>query len=321
MMATTTRPMEIRDDTPDDIRQNSFLEWISPALLFVDESYARPIVQATLDRLKSDWNWRALTTLSVSLRPGPKEQYAILDGRHRYLAALALNIKELPCRVQIDLTVEEESLLVPKLNDQRHFQPIDRFRANLRGGDPEAVEVAAICAKEGIPIDMSGSGYRGRAVAISTILAIYREAGAMRLSTVMAMLKLAFGNEERVAVSAAIGGMSLFIARYAHVAEMARVVLKLKQTGPDVMLRKARAQHADNGGTVASGWGRALRAEYNKGLSPEKRLGEWEERHYTEEARARIKASTTAYNRSESGRERARQNRLAVLARKRNGQH
>ncbi len=130
---------------------------IDKSMLRVDRSYQRDHTAHRSKQMARAFSWTACGALSVVYRDGV---YYIIDGQHRYEAALVrADIKELPCMVFPIETVQEEAKGFLDTNTL-HRQPrmIERFRAMLKLGDKNAVFVNDLINSSGYSIATSSHG-------------------------------------------------------------------------------------------------------------------------------------------------------------------
>lgn len=119
-------------------------------LLELDETYQR-VLTRTVHQLIEEWDLARCNFLLVSYRDG---KFYIIDGQHRYFAAKAKGILELPCIILTDLTQSEEALVFARQNrNVAQLTPFDTYKANLACGDASFeevfidMEIARICDK------------------------------------------------------------------------------------------------------------------------------------------------------------------------------
>lgn len=262
------------DGLPREVREQTLYDWVPVGRMFVD-AYARPVSEARVKALAENWDIKAVNTLVVSLRDADG-RFAVIDGNHRRLAAERLEIAELPCRVCIDLTYEQEADLFNKLNTTNKPTALDRFRARIEAGDPTSLEIRATLRTRGLDVAVHGPG-PGKVQAVYELERIHGSQGATFLREVVDVLHDAFGDAQRAYSTLSLGGMAAFWVRYRTQAERGRVIDRLKTTGPDLMLQRAGAMRAAIGTEARSAWGRALHALYNQGLRNHQ-LPEWQDK-------------------------------------------
>lgn len=149
-------------------------ELVALDALVTDGRFNRPVSSAWVDNLVSNFSGRAFGTITTSRRRDGS--LVILDGQHRVESLRALGLDEerrcIPAVVHEGLSLEDEAYLVKILNDDKAFNPYDKFRALLTAGDPEARHITSICEKLGLRI---GSGSRdGVVTAVSTLRRVYK---------------------------------------------------------------------------------------------------------------------------------------------------
>lgn len=275
-----------------EIDERSLFDPKAPvALMFVD-NYGRPVRQSNLNRLIREWEPLACHPLVLSLR-NDTGKLAVLDGNHRRLAAIRLGIEILPAKVVMDLTYQEEARLFAILNTHAMPTAMDRFRARLEAGEPQAVVIRNTLRHHGLELGLGST--KGRVRAVSALDRVYAAMGQDVLNTAIGLLARAFGQDDRAYVTTAIMGMAAFVIRYADLMDPKRVVDRLRQTGTDALLRLADQQRHANRVTPDIGWGRALRNIYNERLRSGQ-LPEWPERVVSAKGRLAIAENARRVN-------------------------
>ena len=124
-------------------------------LLDVDYSYQR-VRTAHVNKIYDNWDEKRCDFLIVSYRNGV---FYIIDGQHRYYAALARGVKNLPCIIKTGMTMEDEAYEFVKWNTSRKpLSPFDTYKANIACGNEKIPEVKVdmtikkVCDKYGITI-------------------------------------------------------------------------------------------------------------------------------------------------------------------------
>lgn len=291
-MATTPKPRHL-DVIPvrpvreqeghgltQEVRDKTLFAWIPVQKMFVD-SYGRTANTKKVDRLVATFDWNALGTILVSMRDD--DTYAIIDGHHRYCAACIKGYEEMPCRVFIDLTFEQEADLYLKFNTVNQQSALDKFRARLQRNDLDAVMVQSILRIEGLDIAFSGPG-PGKVMAVSALDQVYAKSGSKVLSASLRVLKASFGDATKNFTGSAIQGAALFMDRYLPVYDEHRLVMKLKEIGVEGLRARSFALRAAvEQGRSDAVLGQAMRLIYNEGLRLNK-LPEWNDRSTTTKA-------------------------------------
>jgi hypothetical protein len=198
------------------------------AKTFVDDRYARPIHEPLVRKLLREWDERALGTIMLSLRPDG--WFAIIDGQHRIEAAKRMHMTELPARIYIDLTVEEEARLYRLFAVRKQQSTMDRFRAGIVEGDPGLLRIRRIVEALGMRVQ-SGHYGEGSLAAVGTLARVYARYGPDMLDLVLRTLYAAFGRDSRAYSHAMLNGLAAFIVRYEEHCDWVRLVRRMKEEG------------------------------------------------------------------------------------------
>lgn len=117
-------------------------KFIDKNLLSIDHRYQRKgIKNSRVLEFSRNWSWIACNCLSIIYR---HEQYWIIDGQHRKLAAdKRTDIESLPCMIyKCDDNIEKEAEAFLTINTRRiSMHPYDKFRALLIKKDDVAIKV------------------------------------------------------------------------------------------------------------------------------------------------------------------------------------
>ena len=131
-------------------------------LLDVDYSYQR-VRSSHVNDIFDNWDDDLCDFLIVSYRDGI---FYIIDGQHRYYAALTKGIKNLPCIIMMGLTMEDEARLFVNINlPRKSLNPYDTYKANIANGNESIPEVKIdmtikrVCEKYHIEVKKSTDNY------------------------------------------------------------------------------------------------------------------------------------------------------------------
>ena len=124
-------------------------------LLDVDYSYQR-VRTSHVNEIHDEWDNDQCDYLIVSYRD---DKFYIIDGQHRYYAALMRGIENLPCIIRTGLEMEDEARIFVKMNSSRKpLKPYDTYKANIANGNESIPEVKTdmtikrICDKYNISV-------------------------------------------------------------------------------------------------------------------------------------------------------------------------
>lgn len=144
--------------------------------LTIDTAYQRADNDNKVLGIARDFNWIAFGALSVSRRPNG--QLCVIDGQHRWLAAMKrADVTMLPCVVYDMDGVDGEAKGFLQINKGRKpLSSLDTFKAKIVSGDETAAEVRKLAHENGFEINNTGSANTLRCVAaIERMLELKRE--------------------------------------------------------------------------------------------------------------------------------------------------
>lgn len=275
-------------EIPPDVERETVGEMVPVMSMFADGLYSRGIGEALVQQMAADFDRSAVGVLYVSLRPDGR--YAVLDGNHRWAAAMAAGITRLPCRVYLDLTPDQEAALFAKFNrDRRAMRPGEIFKARLAARESRAMEIQRIVHGFQLDLALTGGAEAGRIQAVATLDKIYSVHGAIGLREVLALAHEAWGREARAYTQQVLSGLAAFWVRYRHQYTRSRFIDRLKLAGPTQLLAKSNAfRTVVIGMSPEQAFGRTLLETYNGGLRPQSRLPEWPSKAQGDTAKANV---------------------------------
>lgn len=239
--------------------------------------YQRTPNMSRVKKIARNWDWGMYEPLVVSERKdGPRAgELFIVDGQHRYLAALEIfpEWQELPALVR-PMTFEEEALRFARQGENRGgVNSRDLFRAKVEARDPDALDILAIIEEHGFRISYLGGGNEsGGSVitAISTLVSIYNGMGRDILRLALHVSSSAFPPSVQGRTDGRIiGGIAHFLY-YFPVIKIPTLIEKLGR--PEAHPRRLLQNSAvySMGGNKAGGnvaVSHAILDQYNRGTS------------------------------------------------------
>lgn len=175
--------------------------------LIVDPAYQRELDEKRVEKIVTEFDPALLGTLEVSVRNGKS---AVFDGQHRLAALKEVGETSAPCLVHEGLSVPEEAMLFVRLQTERRaLKPLDRFKARLRAGEEEALEIAQAAKDAGYVIS-SGGGDDNRIGAVTALDRVYQRGGPPLLQDALFLLSTWKG-EPGGTDGALIEGLGIFI--------------------------------------------------------------------------------------------------------------
>lgn len=136
------------------------MAWVDINKLDVDNSYQRNTngyrSKENIKKIVSNFCWEEFTPITVVKTE--KGTYNIIDGQHRYKAAVALgDIKELPCWIINKTSVKKQADTFIGINKNRvSTNPYDLYKAQIATENPDAIMIDNFCNKAGIIIPFDG---------------------------------------------------------------------------------------------------------------------------------------------------------------------
>lgn len=276
--------------TPEFIKElhaNSKIEKISLAKLKVDYTYQRDVSETLVDEIANNWDEVASELVLVSNR-GTREKGGdvqgglfIVNGQHRSKAAAKRGETEIWARVidlrKVDDPAEVEAGFRLKTNVRLGDRPLERFKAQLRAGDPESIAIRDMLARYGTEINVQPNPDIG-INAVSTIEAIYRLDEGALLKDLLELVKDAYGTVGgRNAQSPLLKGLAWFIEKHSRESDRTRLVSKLQGIGQSQLGARARMSKATQGGSLWLNYYRMIVDIYNEQLRDRNRL-QWKQR-------------------------------------------
>jgi hypothetical protein len=123
---------------------------------YVDEHFQRPLKDAFVQKIISNFDEKMLGVLIVNKRPDTNgSTYSITDGQQRRAALMQLNRKT-AAAVVFEIDEKEEANLFNALQrERRAVTSLERHKAAVYGGDPIAVRLDRITKQNGFTIASS----------------------------------------------------------------------------------------------------------------------------------------------------------------------
>lgn len=214
--------------------------------LIVDEAYQRHLDERRVEKIAEEFDPALLGTLEVSQRNGKS---AIFDGQHRFAALKQLGVKDAPCLVHQNLSVQDEAMLFVKLQTQRKsLRPLDRFRGRLTAGEEAAQRIRDVVENHGYMI--AESGHPHCIGAVTALDRVYARGGAALLDATLKYVSI-YRDEPKGTDGAIIEGIAIALDKYRDNPRMDGLWEPLSQITAGSILRKAIAILESGGGSAS----------------------------------------------------------------------
>lgn len=243
-------------------RTKNNTDWIPFGALRVDPAYQRSVVTTRVAYLAKNWDDKNVGLLTVSFRDGA---YWVVDGQHRYLAAMERGLLDhkVLCQVHRDLTREQEAKLFAALNDQRAPTAYDLYKAGLLYGDSVAIGVEKAARKHGYAV--TGQSARGKIACVSKLMEIQKRDPEL-LDGVLEVTSTAWGDDKAGVEAPMVAGIAKVLERFNGSVDRLQLAAKLKkQADPSALLGHAKSRRAMTGSSVTEEVSSSVIDVYNKG--------------------------------------------------------
>jgi hypothetical protein len=201
--------------SPSVARRRIGIESLPVDALLVDWTYQRQSDPLWVSKQAKRFDQCLLRLATVSRRADGSNY--LVDGQGRRLLCQAVGHPALDCEVYEGLTLAEEAALFRGLNQQRSMRYIDKMRAAIQAGEPDAVGISAACAAAGFGVAdaLPGGGYGLRcAQALETA---YRRHGPQPLTQALRVLSRAYGNGPGAGHKDLLVAVASLIAKNDHI--------------------------------------------------------------------------------------------------------
>lgn len=271
----------------DEIRAKSKIEEVELNKLQVDDSYQRDVSENLVDFFAENWDTVASELLLISDRgPRPKDGNItgglfLVNGQHRTKAAMKRGLTTLSARV-IDLRKEADPAAIEadfrlKTNKRLPDGALERFRAQVRAGDPESLAIVRLLARFGTEINKTPNPEVG-VNCVSTVESLYRlDDGAILTETLEVIRDTWRSVDGKRSKAALLKGLAWFIEKHAEKSDRTRLVNKLQTMGSAVIEARARTIQATLGGSAWVNFYKAIVDIYNEQLRDSQKL-QWQTR-------------------------------------------
>lgn len=264
------------------LHAESEIRRVAISVLRVDRSYQRDPTQRLVDQIAENWDEISSELILVSDR-GEREDPAmsglwIVNGQHRTLGAKKKGETELDARV-LDLRDVEDPASVEaafrlSTNVRMSDKPLERFKAQLRAGNPESRAIVEILSDFNTEINNVPQIEVG-INAVAGVERLYRQDEGVLLRAVLQAIKDSFtyvgGKNATVAL---LSGIAWFIIKHEEEADRDRFIEKMGDIGIKALDRRARTIMSTMGGPTWLNYYRAMVEIYNEKLQAKGRL-EW----------------------------------------------
>ena len=235
--------------------------------LFIDHSYQRPLTPKKIKEITDNFEPSAITALIVSRRTDGN--YAIIDGQHRYKAAVKMGVTDFKCEVHHDLTISDEANLFYRINVKRGAVPMGmQFKALIEANNEDAIKLKFIVESHGFELlYLSGqkSAVDNKLTCASELQKIYN-VSPDHLDLVLSILRAAWNGKKNSLKYQLIGGISKFLKTNGNQVNVVRLITLFQQKDLNDIYINARKRVQLDGNHLVYAIEREIYAMYNKKL-------------------------------------------------------
>ncbi len=260
-------------------RTNPTNDYILVSKIRIDPTYQRDTVPRWVNRLVANWDRYSIGMICVSLRDDGF--YYVLDGQHRFAAAVELGIDLLPAEIWHRLAIPDEARIFVARNDTRPVRLIDKFLASVKGGEPDQCEILKIVHAAGWEINRDTRDGNVRAVGV--LERIYgaspddtKERRPDHLRSTLETVRRAWGLDQDGVAGFLLDGLGRVFIRYDDQINGDQLVRKLSKYdgGPTALVGRSKTLRGMVRSTVPSCVAELIVETYNRGLRT-KKLAAW----------------------------------------------
>jgi hypothetical protein len=185
-------PIPMAGIVTPDLGPKPSVEWVKPTDLYVDGTYQRDLSRRSgqlIAKLVKEFAWNRMK-LPIVVRAGDKMH--VLDGQHTAIVAATLRIPEIPVFVVVAESVDERArAFVGHNTDRIRVSTVDIHHALVASGDPDAMDVDAVCRRAKVRIRMMNqlsAVAEGDTMAVGTISKMVKSRGVIPARQVLEVL-------------------------------------------------------------------------------------------------------------------------------------
>jgi hypothetical protein len=257
---------------------------VDPTILQVDLSYQRDPSRELVDKIQGEYDEVAAGVILVADRGERPEKgkvkggLFIVNGQHRTLAAIGLNVKRVDARV-IDLSGEKdpgavEAMLRLRTNVRLPDRSLERFKAQLRSGDEQSIAIQKLLARYDTEINHVANGEFG-INCVAAIETLYAYDDGSLLKDTLDLMRDVYGEIRGPAAAASLfKGTAWFIEAHPNGINRDRLVERMQTMSIVQLNARARTHASVMGKTLWFNIYRTIVELYNDKLTQGQRL-EW----------------------------------------------
>jgi len=252
------------------------------AWLHIDQQYQRglqgPRSKALIRKIVEEFSWPKFTPITAVPLDWTAGKFAVVDGQHRAAAAILHPlVTEVPAWVVESLETRGQAKVFVGINEDRNrMTGMQLFKAQLAAGEPDALQVNSVCERAGIRVAFHLSGNAKNlppltTMAVSTIRKLIGTFGEKPVVLAMTALATAYHDTPNQLRGQVIQALTMLFAEDGAGVDMGRLVKALEERDCEDLIDAARAFKKLYGGSTEAGMVSAIRKDYERALSDDRR--------------------------------------------------
>ena len=229
--------------------------------LKVDLNYQRVIRSKTaVKKIADNFDENLLNVIEVSAR---EDGYYIIDGQHRFEAAKLNGVKSMVCKVNENLSPEQEAEMFVKLNGVKKITTMNKLKARLYAGDSKIIQLDRVVKESGFTLAFDTSTGKRKISSVAPLEKTLDTFGEKGLKDLLYIVRESFDGTRKSLSIYALDGLYLFFKDHYEELDVEFLIKRLKESGIDQISSKARDFGRVHGCEVRHGMKMALVYYYN----------------------------------------------------------
>jgi hypothetical protein len=240
---------------------------INTANIIVDRSYQRDLRTGNVRSIVSNFNPATVNPPKLSYRDG---KFYVFDGQHTIAALKTMNggaDLAIECRVYYGMTREEEAVaFVNQTGVSSDVETIYKLKALYNDGvnpDKNVALFHSLTCSVGFRMDFTKAGADNKLIAVAKAYKIFNSVSADDYVGIMSIVKKAWDGAQKSMSGEILGGVYLFHRTFKGRYNTARLIQKLSDIQPNVIIRDGKAVYG--GGDIR--FAKQIWNIYNKNAS------------------------------------------------------
>ncbi|MGW5147578.1 DUF6551 family protein [Rhodococcus koreensis] len=244
---------------------DAYIDVVPVGLMFRDPTYQRELDQRRVQRMSYNWDRRLVGVVDVCDRGEQHDpRYAIINGQHRWAAAVEAGIHNMAVNIHTGLTPTEEARLFFDIDAKtKQLSTWDRWHARSAAGDPAVRDIEKIADKCGLTVRQDPGAKSLQCCA--ALERIWKRFGPEYLANTLVLLQDVWPGEEYATKAVIVEGTATLLYAYDIQIQSGRLADAMTELSPKLLHTRARElQEAGSKGSFPRLVARVLLSAYNR---------------------------------------------------------